>query len=415
MSDLEYLEYSAKEPMMLLRKKFNNGEDIYKTSPKMLTAEDALADVMYLKYVLENAYSGFSYYEKPCFDTAFASIVKSLNGSAPITPNQLIDVVCSNLSFISDGHLALTTADYGSGFYKKLQTYVSDMPVYKVGDAYYDVKTKKQVIFDDAVRAFPTLNNSSADSYLIGIRSKEPTEKISVKSDGKDKTLPLHRIMSKERTEGSLVEERYEENIAIITCSGFVGDSDEAMKKLYEIGKNCRNYRHVVWDLSNNLGGNSEFPKHFLEGLYGGVDDKVKVLELQSSLVYAKETGEVKDIPYHFEESPHTPTKNGDLFAGELHVIINDMVGSSAELAIRWAASCPRVTFYGCNSLGIGRFGDLCIYYLPNSQIVLWCPQKVFDAGIQETVGFEPDFWIDSHDVVSVVLNHVTTSGLSNG
>ena len=331
-----------------------------------------------------------------------------------ITPNQLIDVICSNLSFISDGHLALTTADHGNGFYKKLQTYVSDMLVYKVGDA-YDAKTKKQVLFDDPVRAFPTLNNSVADSYLIGIRSKNPTEKISVKSDGKDKVLPLHRIMSKEQTEESLVEERYEGNTAIITCSSFVGDSEEAMKKLYEIGKNCRKYRHVVWDLSNNLGGNSEFPKHFLKGLYGDVADTVKVLELQSSLVHAKETGEIKDIPYHFEESSHTPTKNGDLFTGELHIIINDMVASSTELAIRWAASYPRVTFYGCNSLGIGRFGDLCIYYLPNSQIVLWCPQKVFDAGIQETVGFEPDFWIDSHDVVSSVMNQITISSLSNG
>ena len=54
MSNLEYLEYSAKEPMALLRKKFNNGEDIYKTAPTTLTTQDASADVMYLKYVFEN-------------------------------------------------------------------------------------------------------------------------------------------------------------------------------------------------------------------------------------------------------------------------------------------------------------------------------------------------------------------------
>lgn len=144
MINKEYLEYSAKEPMALLRKKFNNGEDIYKTSPTTLTAEEASADVMYLKYVFENAYSGFSYYDKSLFDTAFASIVKSLKDHAQITPNQLIDVICSKLSFISDGHLALTIADYGNGFYKELQTYVSDMLVYKVRDAYYDVKTKNR-------------------------------------------------------------------------------------------------------------------------------------------------------------------------------------------------------------------------------------------------------------------------------
>ena len=409
MSNKEYLEYSAKEPMTLLRKMFNNGEDIYKTSPKTLTTEDALADAMYLKYVFENAYSGFIFYEKSLWDTAFASIFKSLRDSTQITPNQLIDVICSNMAFISDGHLALTTADYGNGFYEKLQTYVSDMLVYKVGDTYYDVKTKQQVFFDNSVRAFPTIGTDGvADNYLIGIRSKNPTEKVFVKLGDKEQVLPLHKIMSKEQTDESLVEERYEENIAIITCSSFVGDSKDAIKKLYEIGKYCRKYRHVIWDLSNNLGGNSEFPKNFLQGLYGDVADTVKVLELQSTLVHAKETGEIKNVPYHFEENTHTPTNNGDLFTGGLHIIINDMVASSTELAVSWASTYPRVTFYGCNSLGIGHFGDLCIYYLPHSKIVLWCPQKIFDAGIQEAIGFEPNFWIDSNDVVPLVLNHIS-------
>ena len=44
MNNKDYLEHSAKEPMALLRKKFNNGEDIYKTSPTTLTAEEASAD-----------------------------------------------------------------------------------------------------------------------------------------------------------------------------------------------------------------------------------------------------------------------------------------------------------------------------------------------------------------------------------
>ena len=63
--------------------------------------------------------------------------------------------------------------------------------------------------------------------------------------------------------------------------------------------------------------------------------------------------------------------------------------------------------FYGCNSLGIGKFGDLCIYYLPNSKITLWCPQKVFDNSIEETVGYEPDIWVDNNDVVSEVIKHI--------
>lgn len=145
----------------------------------------------------------------------------------------------------------------------------------------------------------------------------------------------------------------------------------------------------------------------FLSGLYGKFRDPVKTLALQSTLVHAKETGEQKAVPYRFSQVPETPAyqERCEPFRGALHVILNDGAASSAELALAWAAAYPRVTFYGCNSLGIGRFGDLCIYYLPHSQIVLWCPQKVFDAGIQETIGFEPDFRVDSGDIVSVVLD----------
>lgn len=407
MNCLEYLTYSSKEPMTTLRRMFNRGQSVYKSVPKTITAEEALTDVLYVRYVFENAYSGYSYYDRALFDNAFEQIAKSVRSAAEITPNQLIDCIGSRLSFISDGHLALSTLDYGAGFYKKLQTYVSDMTVCKKGDAYYEPDSGKRVSFDETVRAFPTLGETGTDVYLLGVRSKTPIEEISAQLDGRAEILPLHKIMSGEAKEESLLEERYEGNTAMIACSSFVGDSEEAMDRMYRTGKKCREYRHVVWDLSNNLGGNSEFPKRFLTGLYGGAADSVKILELQSTLVHAKETGEIKDVPYRLKEAAKAAAPRGDLFPGELHVILNDRVASSAELAIAWAASRPRVTFYGCSSLGIGRFGDLCIYYLPNSRIVLWCPQKVFDAGIQETAGFEPDYWLDSQETVSVVLNRI--------
>lgn len=179
------------------------------------------------------------------------------------------------------------------------------------------------------------------------------------------------------------------------------------MQRFYEAGQTCRGCRHVVWDLSNNLGGNSEFPKRFLQGLYGGVASTAKAFELQSALVHAKETGEIRDIPYRLAELPEMPAEDRSLFAGDLHVILNDRVASSGESALCWAATCPKVTFYGCSSLGIGHFGDLYIYDLPHSGIVLWCPQKVFETGIEEAAGFEPDYWIDSSDVVSTVLRRL--------
>lgn len=410
MVSLDYLKYTAETPMTQLRKRFNHGENLHQQSPATLSGAAALADVLYLKYVFENAYSGYTYLSKAQCDDGFEKVMHTLHRIPEITPPQLIDLIGSQFSFITDGHLALTTSDYGKGFYAPLRTFVSDRIVKKVGEEYFDLASGKQVILGETGQAFPTITNSRDHLCLIGVRSKVAVKSVTVQMDGASVDLPLHRIRSREIGHASLMHETYQNDVAIISSSSFVGDAAEDIDRFYEVGRKCRRYPHVIWDLSNNSGGNSEFPKQFLLGLYGTFHDPVETLALQSPLVHAKETGIVEDIPRQLRKMSKNAAAENDaavLFHGQLHVIINDQVASSAELAVAWANTYPRVTFYGCNSLGIGRFGDLHIYYLPNSKITLWCPQKVFDTGIEEAVGFSPNYWIDRDDVVSVVLENI--------
>lgn len=408
MNDNKFLIYSAKEPMKLLRKKFNQGESLYNAVPDSVSCEEALEDISYVRFVMEHAYSGYTYYERSFFDNAFVAMEQTIKRhSVPLTVNHLIDLIADHLSFLCDGHLSLTTEDYGRGFYQKLQTYVADIMLTEMDGQYVDTVTKETVEIVDNSRLFPTISENGVQVFLVGKRSKKPVDEIELTVGGISKKLPVHKIKSKEPTAEILISENYDRTIAYITCSSFVGDNEDKLNEFYEIGKKCRNYQHVVWDLSNNLGGNSDFPKQFLLGLNGGCTDTSKVFELQSTLVHAKEHGEITDISYCLKNIPSVGVTGTALFNGKLHVIINDMVASSAESAIIMAASMQNVTFYGCNSLGIGRFGDLCIYYLPNSQATLWCPQKVFDNSIEETVGFEPDIWIDSSDVTSLVTKNI--------
>lgn len=288
MKESDSLAYSSPEPMTILRKRFHSGECLNKTSPQSFSASDALEDVLYTQYVLENAYSGYAYHDKALFDHAFRKILASVRSVTAITPRQLINLICGQLAFIFDGHLPLTTADYGKGFYRKLQTYVAQFRVVQSDGAYYAVDSGEQVCFDETLRAFPTIGTDKRDVRLLGVRSKTPVEALSVRIGGRAALLPLHKIMSEKPARESLLDERYEGEIAVITCSGFVGDSDDALNRLYETIKKCRNYRHVVWNLSNNSGGNSEFPKRFLSGLYGRFRDPVKTFALQSALVHAK-------------------------------------------------------------------------------------------------------------------------------
>ena len=97
----------------------------------------------------------------------------------------------------------------------------------------------------------------------------------------------------------------------------------------------------------------------------------------------------------------------GNSFKGTLHVIINNYVASSGESAVLMAKELKKTKVYGCNTLGIGQFGDLLVYYLPYSQMTIWCPHKVFQSCILETVGYEPDYWIDSIEPLECVLKFI--------
>lgn len=408
MENIDYLAYSANEPMVILRRKYNDGESLYKPTPAEITIDEALADVAYLRYIFENAYSGYTYHSKDRFDDAFISMEQEIKGCTEmIAVNSFIDLIASKLSFICDGHLSLTTESYGKGFYKLQQTYVADIRVKQENGIYFCVETGEEIKLGNDVLLFPTISNNEQENFLVGIRSKSPIVEITITVGSTVKTIPVHAIASKPAEKETLVEEEYTDDVAIISCSSFVGNTDDYADTFFEIGKKCRSYNHVIWDLSNNLGGNSALPEHFLKGLNGGCIDSSKILELQSTLVSAKESGEISDIPYHFTCKNGIPEQYDNLYKGKLHVIINDGVASSAESAIIMAKSLPNVVFYGCNSLGIGRFGDLCIYYLPCSQITVWCPQKVFDNTIEETVGYSPDVWIDSNNTIELVLQHI--------
>ncbi|MDY2629556.1 MAG: hypothetical protein SOW08_14785 [Lachnospiraceae bacterium] len=47
----KFLAYSATEPMVVLRKRFNQGENLYKPVPEKIAVDKALEDVDYVQYV----------------------------------------------------------------------------------------------------------------------------------------------------------------------------------------------------------------------------------------------------------------------------------------------------------------------------------------------------------------------------
>ena len=316
-----------------------------------------------------------------------------------------MDWMAQQFSFLDDGHLSLTIPEYGVGFYRKCQTYMTDLTLEAKGGSYLDANTGQTVHPDKDLRLFPTFEGR----FLVGQRSWAVLTEVELTIAGRKERLPVHKIQSRPSGDEVLMRAEYDGTIAHVVSSSFVGDDQEALDRCREIGRRCREYPHVIWDLSNNLGGNSEFARQFLQGLSGVRPSMGRVLSLNSTLVHAKEWGEIQEIPYGFTQEPQEQEEVACLFNGTLHVIVNDRVASSGESAVFMALSLPRVVLYGCNTLGIGRFGDLCVYTLPNSHITLWCPQEAFEQAPEEGMGYESDIWIDSHDVAAVVKGYLQT------
>lgn len=404
MNDLDFLSYSAQTPMVELRRRFHRGETLEQPVPDVISPREALEDVAYVKFVLRQAYSGYSYYPQSRFDRAFEALEGELSArTGPVEVSALMDLLGRQLSFLTDGHLSLTSPQHGVGFYRKWQTYVTDLRLTEQGGDYYDTATGRKVVFGNTLQLFPTLEGC----FLLGCRSQDVLTDVELTLDGKKQRLPVHKIQSRPQGEPVSMEVKYQGEIAWVVSSSFVGDDPEALAKCREIGRRCRDYPHVIWDLSNNLGGNSAFAREFLEGLNGVRPSMGRVLSLGSTLVHAKEFGKIKEVPYGFEEEQEESAPAPGQFAGTLHVIINDRVASSGESGVFMALSLPRVVLYGCNTLGIGRFGDLCIYTLPHARVTLWCPQKVFVQAPRETEGYEPQIWLDSSDPAAEVLRHI--------
>lgn len=390
MSKEFFLKHSAKENMVNLRNSFNKGKNVEKSTPNMLTKEEAQFDLEYLKFILEQGYSGYTFFPKDKFDKGFINISSQINSEISLV--KFMDIIKEELAFITDGHLALTSNQHSVGFYRHQDTYITDM---KVINETIELIGKTELL--------PSLNKGEK-CYLIAQKSYDEINTICVNIDGVFKELPVHKIQSSELRDNKLVEIKEIGEIIYVRCSTFIGDDADDLERFYELGKKCSNYKNVIWDLSNNLGGNSKFAEMFIKGLNKVCLSDETIYQVQSSLVHAKETGEIKDISYSLEIFQQPSTLKKGAYKGHLHVIINDRVASSGESALTMCECIQIKTVYGCNSLGIGTFGDLLIYYLPHSKITVWCPHKVFQNKIVETKGYSPDIWLDTNDPLQEII-----------
>ena len=182
----------------------------------------------------------------------------------------------------------------------------------------------------------------------------------------------------------------------------------------------------------NNGGGSSVFPQTFIKNLNGSVQWDTDWAELTSPAIAEYYTNmdltvlpEVSPGLQHlkarysakFQQLMRDPVKSWTFsksemrqmpgeFAGELILLTNRRVLSAGENLVGSSRSISNQIIIGENTGGSAQFSSTCEYILPHSKLILNLPrQLIFIPGLEECVGYLPDYWLDTCDPVEEVLS----------
>ncbi len=283
----------SNQPYTVLEKK--PIEDMPYYGPKEycreLTREQALEDLDYLAYVIENCYSGYDSMMSKGFSIEdFRTKQKDLiiqSGSQIISTGYLLDSCSDYLRpYINDAHISFAFDDFDLyyEFVKYKYVFFSDVYVKKEGDRYFYFDTSSGIDYEneyignkDMLFCYPA---KGKDVYRVGLMS-EALEDFNYDIEfSRGIMTPLFVQCRNWKSEKSDFDFYYSllENSTYINISSFDTPAednihrDEINRKLdafVNLATRCRSKEYVIVDLRANSGGSSIYFNHFLTNLYG--------------------------------------------------------------------------------------------------------------------------------------------------
>ncbi len=418
--------------------------------PDSITAEETLEDVDMLAYILENGYSGYHYWmgRGVDFDAVFDSVRALADDDGMVALADIESTIAAGLSDIQDGHLRMT-GHAAHGFLQRKCAYFADVivepadeagfddrPVYVVGQSLAEDVEPGMVYVGPEDRLFPILSREGTQQYQLGVLSKEYATRAPfsfLAARGSEMTaalmLPLHecRLTQAESWTGPVFSTAEVDGVDLVRVRSFGFHHDSLLREFVQSGQELADSDRLVVDITGNGGGNSEYPRDFVSGLNGGMaqwrlyyadlcspatvgaaaaipltegmaEPRAEYIELmRQTLERLRET----PVRNWLNVTQEVPPRRTGAFKGRVVLLTDRGVASSGEAFIDYARSIPQAVTVGENSAGIGTFGDVLQYWLPNSRIRLQVPHKIFlMPGFQEGVGFTPDYWLDSSNPV---------------
>ena len=393
-----------------------------------LTVQQALEDISMLEYIFETGYSGRDYFEKKgvSFKALITELRKLAKSTSTVKTADMERIICRHLSRITDGHLKIHgTKTYS--FYRHKDAYFTDMTAEKRKDGFYIIESKISQIPVGSLYTgkegimFPTLSPPGKRYYLVGKLSFQPVNSMNAEFNGKTIPVPLHptKMRKRETDESETYTMEKLEGITCITLTSLDPSKKKTLDGFVKSGSSLKSEKCFILDISNNHGGSSAFARDFIRNL-NGTAQWIKYFAFLNSPATLQATANLYQLfPYlksdedfnidkELESAKKNPVRKWEVFTGKRQremgsykgkavIISNRNVASSGEALLNFWRSIPGGIIVGENSGGIGNFGDVREYMLPNSKMVLTVPCKLFIVpGVEEGVGYMPDCWIDS-------------------
>ncbi len=418
--------------------------------PDSISAGEALEDAEMLRYLFENAYSGYAYWQGRGVD--FSSICDDLiilaEDNERISVVDIENIIAGGLTEMQDGHFALS----GHGHYRFLKrktAFFTEVVVERI--QLTDEESEYKVILSNSDAVEPDMIYSGPEERLFRILSRNGTEQFQVgvfasefthesvfqfrSSSTSESIIPVvltlheNRMRSSQRQPGEIYSRTEVDGIDLVSVSSFSHDSREILLDFVDSGAELAETDRLIVNLMGNHGGSSSYARSFILNLNGEAEWNMYYAFLCSPATLGSIAAypltddtrpETRETVYRLREAleqmrerpfrnwmyvrNELPARQMGNYEGTAVFLIDREVASSGEALVDYSKSIPGVVLVGENSAGVGTFGEVQSYWLPNSHIQFSIPSKLFLVpGFEEGIGYLPDYWLDSSEPVAEI------------
>jgi hypothetical protein len=411
--------------------------------PEILTRQQAMEDIRMFEYLWSTSYSGYEYwkFKGVNFESYFNDLRTYAGQKDSIRSIEFEQQLAGILKQIFDGHIYFTGHGYYQA-YRHKSIYFCDILVDKSTSGKYKVIASQceQVNAGDEFTQqdaenylFKTLSPAGKQHYLVGIHSFDPISFHDLSFNGKIIRISFHgsRLKFARFRDPEPFYIRRRNNIPVVRVTGFGDQLYPQMKQFMNSANELKNEPVIIINLFYNGGGSSVFPQGFIRNLNGVVQWETSWANLYSPAIteyfYKYDLSSMPDISpiyrnlitHHKNMYPSykkTPAKKWEFdathdqkthgsYKGKLIILANRRVLSAGEGMVGVSRSVKNSIVIGENTGGSAQFSSTCGYYLPHSKFVVNLPRQfILIPGLEECIGYLPDYWLDTHEPVEEVF-----------